>query len=801
MLRIKMSLLTGGLLFLSSLCFGQVITVINESTLQPVEAALVYTADHAYSGLTNSKGEIDITEFDSEQKFVVKHQSFRTKVFQKEELLRNNFQIHLTESVIRLNEITVAVSKWKSNSSDVPNKIITQNALVIDFENPQTSADLLGASGEVFIQKSQLGGGSPMIRGFSANRVLLVFNGIRMNNAIYRSGNLQNVISIDPSIVENVETILGPGTIIYGSDALGGVMNFTTKRAKLSTLDSCEVHANAFVRYSSANNEQSQGANVMFSNSNWASLTGISYSHFGDLRAGRNHPEKYKDFGLRTEYVLSKDGKDSIVPNSDPDLQIGSAYSQFNFYQTFRYQKSEENKWNFILNYSETSDIPRYDRLIQYSGDSLKYAEWYYGPQKWLISSLEYKHEKEHLFFERMKFTLAGQYYQESRNDRKFQNDFLRSRTETVNVYSVNLDFNKPFSQSTEIYYGIEDVMNFVESEAYKLNIVSGDKETTSTRYPDGGTLSNSFALYLSLKSKLKPNLDLYSGLRFNNEYLKSEFDTNPYSFDFSTLRINNHNLNGSLGLSWKLADYTLIKINTGTGYRTPNLDDVSKVFDSEPGNVVVPNPGLKPEYLYSIDFNIHQQFKSKAKFTAGVFYNYLSNAMVRRDFQLNGSDSILYDGEMSKVEAVVNASYAIVYGFSLSVLFDISDHFSLVSLANYANGHDDENLPLRHVAPFFGSTRLIYKQNKLKGEFILNYNGKRSWEDLAPSEQSKAYLYTEDGSPAWTIVSLKGSYQLNKTFQVNAGMENIFDLNYRPYSSGISAPGRNLYVSLKGQF
>ena len=109
--------------------------------------------------------------------------------------------IHAQEDTLRektLEGVVISANKWEQKLNEVPNKIVKINKNDILRNNPQTSADLLGQSGNVFIQKSQLGGGSPMIRGFATNRVLLVADGVRMNNAIYRSGNLQNVISIDP---------------------------------------------------------------------------------------------------------------------------------------------------------------------------------------------------------------------------------------------------------------------------------------------------------------------------------------------------------------------------------------------------------------------------------------------------------------------------------------------------------------------------------------------------------------------------------------------------------------------------
>ncbi len=101
-----------------------------------------------------------------------------------------------------LDETVVSASRWEQNIREVPNRVAKISTATIQFQNPQTAADLLGASNQVFIQKSQLGGGSPMIRGFATNRVLLVIDGVRMNNAIFRSGNVQNVISLDASTLD-----------------------------------------------------------------------------------------------------------------------------------------------------------------------------------------------------------------------------------------------------------------------------------------------------------------------------------------------------------------------------------------------------------------------------------------------------------------------------------------------------------------------------------------------------------------------------------------------------------------------
>ncbi|MFM7855116.1 MAG: TonB-dependent receptor plug domain-containing protein, partial [Flammeovirgaceae bacterium] len=104
-------------------------------------------------------------------------------------------EVNDTTKTSYLNEVVISANRWEQNLREVSSRITKVGAQQIQFQNPQTAADLLGLSNQVFIQKSQLGGGSPMIRGFATNRVLLVVDGVRMNNAIYRGGHLQDILS------------------------------------------------------------------------------------------------------------------------------------------------------------------------------------------------------------------------------------------------------------------------------------------------------------------------------------------------------------------------------------------------------------------------------------------------------------------------------------------------------------------------------------------------------------------------------------------------------------------------------
>src|SRR5687768_6251450 len=285
-----------------------------------------------------------------------------------------------------LEEVVISANKWEQKLNEIPNKITKITKIQILRNNPQTSADLLGQTGTVFIQKSQLGGGSPMIRGFATNRVLLVVDGIRMNNAIYRSGNLQNVISIDALSIETAEVIFGPGSLIYGSDAIGGVMDFHTLNARFSTDKKMLVKGSVPGRYSTANKENTIHADMNLGWEKLSLLTSVTYSKFYDQKMGKNGGQ---DSYLRPEYVERQNNVDVIVPNPDSRVQRFSGYEQLNFLQKIRFKPTKDWDLQYSFTYAGTGDAPRYDRLIQYSNGALRFAEWYYGPMLWRMHNMQ----------------------------------------------------------------------------------------------------------------------------------------------------------------------------------------------------------------------------------------------------------------------------------------------------------------------------------------------------------------------------------------------------------------------------
>jgi hemoglobin/transferrin/lactoferrin receptor protein len=779
---------------------AQKIQVLSQQTKDPILGVALFNQDKSKSAVTNFDGFADISSFNQDEVITFQHIAHTPLSQTKSKIVKANRQVFLITDASSLDEVVLSVSKFGQKKRDIPQQIVSVTSEDVLFTNPQTAADLLQSSGQVYVQKSQLGGGSPIIRGFSTNRLLIAVDGVRFNTAIFRGGNVQNIISIDPFAVARTEVILGPGSVVYGSDAVGGVMNFYTKKPKFSFKEGYSFSGNSTVRYATANKEKTGHFDFNIGAKKWAFLTSVTYSDFDNLRMGSHGPDDY----LRTQYVETINGVDTVVQNQNPKIQRPTAYSQINTMQKVRYMPN--NNWNFDLGlfYTTTSDYPRYDRLIRDTNGAPKSAVWDYGPQQWVSGNLQIQNTPDtNTLFDESAFTLSFQHFKEGRSDRDFGDSFLYKTQEKVAAYTTAWDFEKKINKA-KLNYGVEYIFNKVGSRGLKTDIATGISQRDVSRYPDGSSWQ-SLAGYMSSQFALAKNISFLGGLRYSHIIIDAQFDTSLFDLPFTEVTINTGALTGTAGVTWNPNQTLGWRLNLGTAFRAPNIDDIGKVFDSEPGSVVVPNPDLKPEYAYNADIGVSLNFDTVVKFDFAGFYTILEDALIRRDFSLDGESQILYQGELSTIQAIQNASRAQVYGFEAGIAIAFSKELKLSSQYNITKGFAQDQQgtkeALRHAAPAYGNTRLFYNNAKLTLAAFVEYNGQFDFEDLAPSQQNNAFLYAADQNgnpyaPKWYTLNFSAQYKYSKSLQLNATLENITDKRYRPYSSGLSAPGRNLIVA-----
>ncbi|HRD51622.1 MAG TPA: TonB-dependent receptor, partial [Flavobacteriales bacterium] len=381
---------------------------------------------------------------------------------------------------------------------------------------------------------------------------------------------------------------------------------------------------------------------------------------------------------------------------------------------------------------------------------------------------------------------------------------------EEVNGLWVNLDAEKKLSERTQLLYGAEHVSNEVGSKGKRVNQTTGAETIINARYPDGSSWSTGSA-YVGAMHDATERLTLSGGARFNWSALDARFDTSLFAYPATSTSLSNNALTGNLGASYRPGKDWKLSLDLSTGFRAPNIDDIGKVFDSEPGAVIVPNPDLQAEYAYSADVGIEKLIAGQVRLQGHAYYVLLDNAMVRRPFTLNGQDSIEYDGEPSRVDAIQNVAQATVVGFTIGADARICKMLSLFARYNWQDGveQDDANVkdvPLRHAPPPFGQAGLTWERKKLRVQVFMQFSGGFSFADLPPSEQAKPTIYARDGAgrphaPAWHTLNLRLGYQITKALLLTGGVENITDQRYRPYSSGITSPGRNFILALRANF
>lgn len=800
-----------------------VLLVLDSKDEAPVIGVTFWSKKAAISEVSNAKGRVRIDRFRGQVQIEIQALGYRKIVLSYQELRALNDTLYLESEIFQLENVVVSATRWKQNYTSVSQAISIIEPEVIERRQPQTMADALGLSGKVFIQKSQQGGGSPMIRGFATNRLLYSVDGIRMNTAIFRSGNIQNVINLDPFSMQRTEILFGPSSVMYGSDAIGGVMSFETLTPEFA-LDSLRkvfnpiVSGNAVIRGTTANNERTGHFNVQLGWNKWAWLGSISRYRYDHLRQGSNGPDDY----VKNYYVDDWEGTfqplndepvpDKIVEQSDPLLQIPSGYDQWNTLQKIRWQPTDGMDVQYTFQYSETSNYGRYDRHLRLQDGLPRYAQWDYGPQGWKMHLLSLKMggNTNGAMYDQLVIKGANQQFWESRISRNFGELSIEKQNELIQANSIHIDAIKWLNERMLLSYGVEWVQNKVNSEAHVRQLSTDASKAGLPRYPDATWTSS--AAFLHSDIQINTTTKVQAGVRYNTYHIDAQFgDSDRLDTQlFETANLRDRAVVGSFGLISRPNNDWVLKLNLGTAFRSPNVDDMGKIFDSEPGAVTVPNPNIMAEYAWNIDAGVVHRVINGLKLELNAYWTHLENAMVRRDFELNGQTTILYQGIISRIQAIQNAAYAQVYGLQWSLDAQLNNRWLLTTRMNLQKGEeelDDGSIsPSRHVAPYFGESSLTYEYNSWSGSLIHRFQGTKSHSQMAVTEREKIELYALDAeglayAPSWGVWNLVGKYEFTDWGNILLQLENLTDQRYRPYSSGISAAGRSVQLGFSVRF
>jgi len=823
------------LMFLFSLfSFGQQVIVIDEQK-NPIDNVSAFNVSKTKSTLSNNEGLINLSRFFDTDTVCFQHPNYKFK-----KILKGNIDdfITLYTNYNLLGDIVIEETKNTNNINNVAEKKIYITKEKISKLNGVTPADILEKSGGVSVQRSQMGGGSPNIRGFEANKVLLMLDGVRLNNAIYRSGHLQNIITIDEYILNDIEIIFGPSSVLYGSDALGGTINMQTREVffRPEKIWSGQFSSN----YNSGYNGFKNNLSLSFESPNYSTITSFSFKDFGDLKMGKWRPHGYENWGLVYHYV----DNDSVFCNPDPNIQKGVGYSQYDIFNKMIFKTAENSRITSNVQYSRSSNIPRFDKLNDdddmclidstgtcLSAHDLKFHSYYYGPQERFFSSLKFSvfdDKNNAAYFDKADFIFSYQKIKESRH-KWYMDDFLdylnhpetydepTHQYEAVNVYGLNANIRKG-----NWYFGSETIYNDVDSE-------TGPNEENiwgvgDTRYPPNGSNMFSTAYYVNVLHPISEKLQIEGGIRYTFSNLKGYFPDSLrrplLNVEGLTISSNSSVFSGNIKFlyhpnnSWKISSVT------SKGFHSPNVDDMLKVF-KKGDNITIPNIDLTTEHAWSQELSITKNVSPNFSIYSVGFLTLLNNAIVKDSIKVNinpdvtgdpfWANQIWYDNELVYTFANRNSDDQIsIYGFSIGCNAKIHG-LELKGEFNLTKGMsaNPDNGPIAHIPPNFGKVEL--KKTSHRWDFVLfciysGFKDATSFDEAGVDNLDETPESIDDnniwyGLPGWWILNFSTEYKVSKSLQLNMGIDNIFDMHYKTFGSGISSAGRSWILSAQYKF
>lgn len=642
--------------------------------------------------------------------------------------------------------------------------INTIDALAIRLREAKNPAEALREEG-VAVQKTSHGGGSAILRGLSSNRILLLVDGVRLNNALYRLGNHQYLTTVDVSSLTRMEVQHGPGSVLYGSDALGGSINLITFSAD-SFSSSAELHGNSSARYACADQAKTVFGQIIYRNSNWIVRAGFSANSSNDLRRGSYNPFKHT---LQTGRSL---------------LQSPSAFNGYDLNINLAWKNNSRQKFIFTFQRSRQFNVPRYDKY-----ENNEYYLWQYQPQERDLVYLRHVWEPHSSWLCRLQTSVSLHRQGEGRQ--------MRSQKQSLQTNEYDADWSRgvqisAFSRfaASKISYGLDIYSDLVHSRRSLVDPVSQIKlKQPDARYPDGA-LYNYAGFYLLHSYAFGEKIIIHSGLRFS--LLHTKFNLSDTLFKKADLIFRA--LTPSIGLVYQYDRHLSIRTKIARGFRAPNLSDLAKFGQSKGDVFEIPNQNLHPERLLSLEIGAGYQTE-KLISKATLFYSFINDILESVPALYKGSPFLERQGQIFKIKQKANTGKAAIHGIEFEAHYRLGSAHAIRGLLTSTFGRNiNTNRPLSKIPPVFGLLSWQYQKGRIRTDFFSRFALQQK--RLSPDDLDDPRI-PEGGTPAWFTLNIRAFYKAAKFLNLHFAVRNILDLNYREHASGINAPGRNFILTI----
>lgn len=665
-------------------------------------------------------------------------------------LAGNNQNVNISDqdSIWYTEEIIITATRTEQEVFNIPRSAIIVDVNQLKFQSVTRMPDALMELPEISVQRTTLGGGSPILRGLVGRHVLVLIDGVRLNNSTNRSGPHQYFNTIDANLVDRIEIVNGPGSVLYGSDALGGVINIITKRSNTTK----GFNFLSDTRISSVDQGLMQHFQAGYGQDGLGITLGLSLKNFNHLRAG-----------------------------SGIGIQDPTGYQQWDGLLLLDYAISKKSNLSFSLQNTNQIKVPRFDRV-----NAGKDTQYIYDPQQRQLAHLSLNQKIDNLFIQMMKIDLSYHEQREGTNIISNKNTAyeIQGRINT-STFGAGVTFTSFIGSTHLLTYGFEYYHDWISSTRDTLNVSSSESNTGPVPYP-GDPTYESAAIYLQDEIFLDRFL-IIAGLRYSYFNFQADLTNNEIFPSLDLVKSNPKALSGNLNVTYKLVPE---KINLFggicQGFRAPNSNDLIAVGNISNVGIEVPNPNLEPEESTQYELGIKTDLLNWG-LTGSVYFMDISNLIQRRSVDENDKVIILQKE---------NSSRARIIGLQMDGFVDISSNWRLQAGISWTQGDNREkNEPLSMIPPLRSKISLKNQGQNYWGEFLTIISSKQ--DRLSPLDELSVRIGPE-GTPGFVIFSVRGGYSWNNYLETTIGVENLFDRVYKIHGSGIYSSGRNAFLGLR---
>ncbi len=657
-------------------------------------------------------------------------------------------ELRLEPAVLRHEEhLVVTAARVEQPAAGSPRAITVLDREQLDERMPRSTPEALADLPGVLLQKTNHGSGSPYVRGLLGNQVLVLVDGVRLNNSTFRYGPNQYLATIDPSSLERVEVLRGSGSVLYGSDAIGGVINLVTRRARLSS-GPVRVSGGVSGKWMTGGMEQGGRADAELSSSSAAVRGGVSVRRFGDLVAGGS-------LG-----VESPSGYDELAGDASGVVRLGRSSLLSVSYQ-----------------HLHQDDVPRWDQVAQRG-----FARYSFDPQVRQLASGTWEWFPGSGPFARVDAGLSWHRSRERRERQTRGSSMLIVEQDTVRTLGATLSAETRPVRGWTLLVGTDIYRDSIGSWRRDRDTLAGSEVLKRGLYPDDSRASSADAFVTGSWSHGPLHLDI--GARHSRYNVTADDST------FGSIDLSPSATVGSVAASYRLTPGFQLVGSVSQSFRAPNVDDVSTLGLFDYG-IEVPSPNLSPERAIGYEAGFRARV-GRVAFSAAAFRTSLRDLIDRVPSSYNDSQYL----EGQRVYQKANVARAFVRGVEAEAEATLAASLHAAAHVSYTYGHQPSSgQPMRRIPPLNGLLSLRWSGPDdlfVEGQWRVAAAQRR----LAPGDISD-HRIGPDGTDGWHVLDLYAGRPLGRGVSLHVGLVNLFDEAYRVHGSGIDGMGRALWVGL----